>query len=291
MTTPTVLREPPNHDTTTCYTKYGCRRPECTDRYNANERERARLHRAGEYRHLTDAAPVRAHVQQLIAAGASPRGIALRAQTSLRVVSDLLPPRSSGRRTPVRHRLLTSNAEKLLAVSAGDVIPQYVPALGTSRRLRALVADAWPMTEIAGWVDLYPGYISALIGRASLYDDAQVMGATALKVARGYDTLRVKRPSRYGISRRSASYVRNLAKRRNWPPTRYWDQFPGAIDDPHFIPEYGKARITVIAEEAHWLMTAGRLDRGLVAERLGVDRTYVDKALHQHPEYAPEVAA
>jgi hypothetical protein len=284
-------REPPHHRNTTCYTNYQCRLPECVDRYNASERERRRLKNEGTYERFTEASPVRAHVQQFIAAGASPHAIALKAGVNDRTVRDLLPTRTTGARTPLKHRMLTENAEKLLALAPEDVIPQHVAALGTSRRIQALVANGWPMTTIAEWVGLYPHYVSALISRASLYDNAQVKGTTALNVACGYDQLRRKKPARYGVARRSVTYSRNLAKGRNWPPTRYWDQFPGALDDPHFIPEYGKSRLVVVAEEARWLMTIGGLDRGLAAERLGVDRSYIDHALKTHPECALEVAA
>lgn len=287
----TAVREAPHHRNTTCYTNYTCRRPDCVERYNANERNRRRQKKQGDYQRYTDAGPVRAHVQQLIAAGASPRGIATCAQVSDKVVRDLLPTRPDGTRTPLKHRVLTVNASKVLAVTADDVVPHYTLALGTIRRLQALVADAWPMNYAAEQAGLYPSYVSQLLWRASAYDGLKVRGTTALAVARAYDGLRSRKPTRNGITRKAATTARSIGKSRSWPPTKYWDQHPGAIDDPHFIPEYGKLRAQIIAEEAHWLMTAGRLDREQAAARLGVSLFSVDRALREHPQIEQELAA
>jgi hypothetical protein len=81
-----------------------------------------------------------------------------------------------------------------------------------------------------------------------------------------------------------------MAKDRGWAPTRYWDAFPGALDDPHFTPEYGKTRLEILAEDGAWALT-GRVDREVIAERLGVDRSYLDRALAAHPVSETEAAA
>lgn len=274
------VRQAPHHRTTTCYTNYQCRRPDCVDRYNAGERDRRRLKNEGSYSRFTDAAPVRAHVLQLIAAGANPRCIAAAAQVSDRIVYDLLPVRPHGGRPPIKHRMNSETARRLLAVTSGDVIPQYVSGLGTVRRLQAAVADGWPMTYLAPKVGLYRGYVSTLIARVE-QAGADVLGTTALTVAQGYDGLRGKRPGRHGASRKAIAVARGTAKDRGWPPTRYWDQHPGAIDDPHFTPLYLVTRAEILAEDARWLAAYG-LDRGDIAQRLGVDRSYVDKVLVGH---------
>ena len=278
----TPVRQAPHHRTTTCYTNYQCRRPDCVDRYNAGERDRRRLKNEGTYSRFTDAAPVRAHVLQLIAAGANPRGIAASARVSDRIVYDLLPVRPHGGRPPVKHRMNSETARRLLAVTSGDVIPQYVSGLGTVRRLQAAVADGWPMTYLAPQVGLYRGYVSTLISRVE-QAGADVLGTTALTVARGHDRLRGLRPGRHGAPRKAIAVARDTAKDRGWPPTRYWDQFPGAIDDPHFQPLYRVTRAEILAENARWLIALG-LDRTAAAERLGVDKSYLDRALAQHAE-------
>ena len=104
------------------------------------------------------------------------------------------------------------------------------------------------------------------------------------------DALRGKRPGRHGVTAKGVAMARALAKNRGWPPTRYWDAFPGAIDDPHFTPEYGRTRLEILAEDGAWAM-AGGVDRDLVADRLGVDRSYLDRALAAHPAPESEAAA
>jgi AraC-like DNA-binding protein len=282
--------EAPNHNTTTCYTRYRCRRPECVARANASDRERRRKKREGTYQRYADAAPVRAHVQQILAAGGSRRAIAAHAGVTEKTIRDLLPTRVDGVRMPCRHRMFAENAERILAVPAEDVIPPYAPALGSIRRLRALVADAWPMLRVAPRVGVGSRYVSQLLGRASVYTDFSVRGTTALSVARAYDELRGKRSTQCGVGIKAARYARELAKTRNWPPTRYWDQFPGAIDDPHFTPDYRRTRREIVAEDAHWLMSGSRLSRADAAQRIGVSPSYVDHAFADFPEYAVEVA-
>lgn len=288
--TATVRREAPNHDTTTCFTKYKCRRPACVERYNANERERKRLKKQGDYQRFADAAPVRAHVLQLIAGGATPYGISRQSGASDTTVRGLLPRQSPGRHAPLRHRMLAENAAKLLALAPEDVIPRYTPALGTVRRIQALVANGWPMISLGEHVGLYPKYVGELVGKAGR-GETRVWGTTALAVARAYDTLRGRKPTRHGVDKAAAAYARDFARDRDWPPSRYWDEFPGAIDDPHFTPEYGKTRLEILAEDGVWAMTGGSIDRELIAERLGVDRSYLDKALAAHAAPLTGVAA
>ncbi|EGE40840.1 hypothetical protein GTY83_07275 [Streptomyces sp. SID4928] len=280
MTT-AIRREAPNHNTLTCYTRYKCRLPECVERYRANERDRRRQHRRGEYRRLIDADPVREHVQQLLATGASPRAIAARADVADRVVRDLLPARQAGARTPHKYRVLADNAAKLLAVTPDDVVPHYVPALGSVRRLQALVADGMPMIHIAPHVDLYPSYISGLLWRADELDNHQVFGTTALAITRGYNHLSGKNPLRHGATRKSKALARRIGASRNWPTSKYWARFPDAIDDPHFTPEYKVTQAEILAEETRWLIETAGLTRTEAAERLGKHRSYIDRVLGQ----------
>ncbi|MFF0777045.1 hypothetical protein [Streptomyces sp. NPDC003720] len=282
---------PPHHNTLTCYINYDCRLPECVERYNANERDRRKKKRQGTYERYTDASVVRTHVQQLLAAGASPRGIADRAGVADRTVRDLLPTRADGSRAPLKYRVLTTNAEKLLALTPEDVIPQFLPGTGTIRRLQANVADGWPMIHLAQQVGVYPTYISSLIMRANTLENLQVRGTTALAVARAYDELRGKQPRQHGASNRGVRYARQIGKDRRWPPTSYWDERPGSIDDPDFEPMYGVTRREIVAQDAGELMRISGLDKLAAAERLGVSKSYIEHAFRDHPQYAVAVAA
>ncbi|MFJ3141659.1 hypothetical protein ACIPJM_04310 [Streptomyces halstedii] len=275
-----VRKEAPHHNKLTCYTNYGCRLPACVERYRANGRNRRREQKEGNYQRLTDAGPVLAHVQQLIATGASPRAIAVRANVNDKVVRGLLPVRPDGTRTPRKYRVLADNASKVLAVSPDDVVPHYVPALGSIRRLQALVADGMPMIHIAPHVDLFPSYVSNLLWRAADLDNLKVRGTTYLAISRGYEQLRGKNPLRYGATPKSKAIARRIGASRNWPTTRYWARFPDAIDDPHFTPEYKVTKADVLAEETRWLIQTAGLTRTEAAERLGKDRSYIDRVLN-----------
>lgn len=279
----TATRPAPHHNNLTCYVNYNCRLPDCAERYRTNERTRRQEKKLGTYQRYTDAGPVRAHIQQFIAAGASPRGIAIRANVSDKVVRDLLPTRPDGTRAPLKHRMIKENAHKLFAITPDDVIPHYVPALGTIRRIQAQVADGWPMTLIANQAGLFPSYVSGLLQRDAACDDLKVRGTTALAVARAHDELRTQKPGRRGATRKATRTARRIGKTRNWPPTAYWDGLPGAIDDPDFTPDYGLSRAEILATEAHWLIHTGGLKPTEVATRLGKDPSYITRVLADHP--------
>ncbi|MFJ9037915.1 hypothetical protein ACIRF8_15145 [Streptomyces sp. NPDC102406] len=287
----TAVREAPHHNTLTCYTSYHCRLPECIERYNTNNQARLHANRTGGPRRLTDAQPVRNHVQMLMKAGATGHGIATQAGVSEKVVRQLLPHTKDGRRQPLKRSVLTSNAEKILAVAVEDVAPPSVDATGTVRRIQALVANGWPMIHLAGPLGLSSNYVWELLKRARTEDNLQVASSTARRVTERYEVLSRTRPSRHGIPKRSSTIARRHAAERRWAKPAYWDEYADAIDDPHFQPMYGITRRLVIAEDASFIMRTTGLDRGATAERLGVSRDYIDHAFRDFPEYATEVAA
>jgi len=262
-----TLREAPHHNTLTCYTDYGCRRPECVTRYLDWERDRLARQANGTWDNLIDATPVRDHIQQLKKAGFPPYRTAKAAGVPLQSVLDFL-----GTNRPRRHRTSPATAAKLLAVTAEDTAPRLVPALGTHRRLQALVAAGWPMHTL----DRRLGFKTERM-RKILTKDTVTSGTRALITAT-YDELHNRRPDRHGVPKHCARWAREYGRARRWPTPAYWDAFPGALDDPHFVPEYGRTRLEIHAEDGQWAMTGG-IDRELVAERLGVDRSYLDKAL------------
>ncbi|MFF6847070.1 hypothetical protein [Streptomyces antimycoticus] len=282
--------QPPNHDTLTCYTNYKCRRTECVERYNARERERNQQKAAGTYTRLVDAAPVRAHVKTLIAAGATPFGIATRAQVSDNAVRLLLPATPGSRRTPIRHRVCADNARKILAVTVEDVAPPHVDATGTVRRIQALIADGWPMTHLAGPLDLWPNYVWQLLKRARTEPNLQVRSSTARKVAEAYEDLRRKQPTRNSVTPRSAAQARKMAAERRWARTSYWAEYADVLDDPDFTPEYKATRGELLAAEARWFMVTAGLSQEETAVRLGVTKDHLQQTLKRHPASYQEAA-
>lgn len=280
MTT-AAMREAPNHDSLTCYTDYQCRRPECVERkrqWQVNYRAKQRQGQSV----LIDARPVREHIETLQAAGLSPHRIALAAGLGDWTVRSFLPNACR----PRKHQTSPDIAAKILAVTA-DTTPGYTDSTGTRRRIQALTANGWPARALGAPLGLHPTYVRVLLGGTG----GSVYTATAEKTSRAYEKIKRRRPERHGVAETAAAAARALGVENRWPTPRYWDRHPGGIDDPHFTPEYGKTRLEILAEDARWLMVASRLDRDLAAERLGVDRSYLDRALAAHPQVGLEAAS
>jgi DNA-binding CsgD family transcriptional regulator len=278
--------EAPHHDKTTCYVNYRCRRPECVERYNRNVRERMAKKSAGSYDRLVDAGPVRAHVKVLIAAGATPRGIAVQAGLNEKVVR-LLLPLQYGQRQPAKHRVLSDSARKILAVTVDDVTPPRVNAVGTIRRIQALVADGWPMVRLAEQLDMSPNYVWQVIKRAETDEQSRVQGSSARRVAARYELLSRRSPTRHGVPKWMAARTRKLGADRRWPNSRYWADRMDVIDDPHFEPLYGVTRGELLAADARELFEH-RVTVEVAAARLGVTRNHLQQELLRHPAPASE---
>jgi AraC-like DNA-binding protein len=268
-------RQPPHHRNLTCYTNYGCRLPECADRYRQWNRNRLNAIKAGNWQPHVDAEPVRRHLRALGQHGISIRQAATLAGISPRSLHPLFY-------RPIRHTVRPDIAEAVLAIHPEQVTPTRIDATGTARRIQALVADGWPMKHLAEHLGVYHSYVHALVRRSE--EGKPIRATTAAKVADAYNKLAGQRPIRHGINRRLVKQARSLAASRRWPPTSYWADRMDVIDDPHFQPEHGLTKREVIAREAHWLMQQGGLDREAAAERLGVHKSYIDHALREHPD-------
>ncbi|MFD5910290.1 hypothetical protein ACFWHL_16385 [Streptomyces massasporeus] len=272
----------PHHNNLTCYTNYGCRLPECLERYRAWNRNRTSAKRSGQWQPHVDADPVRHHLRTLEEHGISIRQAATLAGVGARSLHPLFT-------RPVRHTVRPEIAAAVLAIDPEQVTPTRIAATGTARRIQALVADGWPMAHLADHLGVYRSYVHALIRRHE--DGQKILASTAGKVAEGYEQLVGKRPARHGITPRQLKQARNLAASRRWPPTTYWADRMDVIDDPDFQPLYGVTKREIVAQDAHELIRWGGLNRETAAARLGVSKAYVDHAFRDHPEYAVEAAA
>jgi hypothetical protein len=103
--------------------------------------------------------------------------------------------------------------------------------------------------------------------------------------------MRHLKPEDHGVLPGHADNARQRAKDNHWAPPSYWADRMDVIDDPHFEPMYGITRRLIVAQDAHWIMTTVGLNKTATAERLGVDKSYIDHAFRDHPQYAVEVAA
>lgn len=280
----TAVREAPHHNNLTCYTDYRCRRPDCVERYNRRNNARLQAHKAGTWNDLVDAAPVRQHLLRLQAEGIGAGWVAVSTGLSIQNVRDFLvpnPKRQRGR----RQRTSPDIAAKILAVSVENHARGKVSGIGAVRRTQALIAAGWPLKHIAIEARLSAPNMSDLLRRKTIY------ASTARSIHEAYEQLSLKKPERNGVDKAQAKRARNWAARERWNTPRYWADRMDLIDDPHFEPEGRKLRAEILAEEAHWLMTAGRLSREQAADRLGVSLFTVDRALREHPQGETAVAA
>lgn len=272
---------PPNHDTLTCYCNYDCRLPECVDRYRTWNNARRKAHRRGDWQSHVDAEPVREHLQLLAKHGISLFRAAQAAGIGHTSLHPLFQQTHAGRRGR-QHTVTTDIAAKVLALDPEALKAAYSDPTGTVRRIQALVAIGWPMYYLAEDLGVSPAYVSALIQRSA--KGRPIRTSTADSVAAAYERLKGRRLSRAGVSTHSANRARRYAAANQWPPPKYWDDPDHPIDDPDFEPLYGVSAAEILAQEAHWLMTAGGLSLDLAAERLGKSRSYVEKSLKDHPQ-------
>lgn len=281
----TAVREAPHHRNLTCYTGYKCRRPECVKRYNTWQNNRLHAKAAGTWQPFIDATPVREHLLKLHAAGITPYRVEALSGLDWKSVRLFTQPIVAEGRGITRHTT-PEIAAKILAIEIAPHLPGRVDPTGTRRRIQALSAIGWPLKELGPHVGIQPENVRRILTRGK-----QVYGTTAQSTIDGYERLRNDRPRKHGVSKIGVARALRHSQQRKWAPPKYWDQHPGAIDDPHFEPMYRVTRREIIAQDANLIMRTTGLDRHAAAARLGVDKSYVDHAFRDHPEYAIEVAA
>lgn len=143
-----------------------------------------------------------------------------------------------------------------------------VDAVGTARRLRALVRNGWTLTAIAARM----GVSVALVDRWAQNKTGHVYRATAVRVAALYDELW----DVPGGSSRAAS----RAMRRGWPPPMAWDDDgPSNIDDPAARPAdargWRRQYRDIDREEQVMHLTRAGLSALEIAVRLGTNKRQV----------------
>jgi hypothetical protein len=285
MTT-AIRREAPHHNNLTCVKHYGCQLPECRDRFKAYHRNRYHSRAAGTWQPLVDAEPVRQHLLNLYAADFGPVRVSELANLPYATVIGFTRVHGNSNEPRARKRRCTPEvAAKILAITPDTATPGCVNATGTRRRVQALVAAGWPMSHLALRFGLSERAASSFLTQDRVY------GRTAKAVAEAYQQLAGVKPEKRGVSATSALRARKRAAQRRWATVAYWADRMDVIDDEHFEPLYGVSRREIVAQDAHWLMTTNGLDKSAAAERLGVDKSYIDHAFRDHPQYALKAAA
>lgn len=266
-----TTKQLPPHGSLSRHKWHGCKCRTCYDGYNRWQAERHAAKRAGTYVSLVDAEPVRRHILRLQAVGISAPKIARHLGYSPASIVAFIRQPAPGR--PRKRRTRPETAARILAVTLADIVPGVTDPIGSHRRIQALAAIGWPLKALGPHIGVHPSWVDDILRRQV------IRGSTARAVEETYVRLASGRPERHGVDKGLAKRARNRAAALRWAPPRYWDRFPGAIDDPHFTPEYGLTKPQRLAEEAVWMVTVAGVARTEAAARLGLTFGEVDDAL------------
>jgi len=216
-------------------------------------------------RHRTvPAQPVRDHIHQLREHGWTLRGIADAAQlgpTTTHVIAH-------GTQTTVR----TLTAQRILALRPESINTRpnqdgFVPATGTRRRIRALLALGWPHTELHARSGVRT---SVTLNQAGEW----VTRATADAITALYNDL--------AMTPGPSARTRARAAKLGYAPPLAWDN----IDDPNATPDHNDSprttgRSPVDLDEFMWLISTGEHPEQ-AAQRLGITLEGIKRAARRN---------
>jgi len=283
-TTAPQVRKPgplPRHGTASRYRR-GCTCRPCTSAATAEAKKWEYLRSIGRSS-LVSPGPAIARIWALRAAG----------MTDLEI--DEAADLKSGRlnfiiRTgkPIRH----FTAARILAIPVPEPSSEptkngaFVPAIGTVRRLQTLTAEGWPAKHLEQRLGTGTGYVSYLL-RAGTSGTVRLF--TAAAVRRLYADLSELSPEEHGVPAGAAKVARNRAVKSSWPLAAYWD--PDDFDNPDFAPAAGRVpRYMALGEDCTELERQGHT-REQIAERLGVTRDGLQRALSLYRKVSAATAA
>ncbi|MFC9700879.1 hypothetical protein ACFTWD_09330 [Streptomyces sp. NPDC056943] len=277
LTLPAAGAKPlPAHGTLSRVKGYGCKCNPCREVSRNYTSTRTRLIAYGRWQPYVNADPVRAHIRMLSTFGVGIQRTRVLADMSNGSLCRLLYGRGE-QRGPSR-RIRTQTADRILAIrpSIDLAAPSaLVDNTGTRRRLQGLVAVGWPQVDLAR---------RAGVDKMSIND--QLHGActtarssTARTVRDLYEQLWNVDPCTQGVDPRWAKEARALAVANGWVPPAAWDD--DYIDSPAATPDVGEevARYVAITEDATWLEQVQGYTRAQAANRLGITRDHLERAL------------
>ncbi len=277
------------------YARYkldNCRCYTCGYANSAYTMRRDKLIAYGQWQPYIDAEPVRAHMGALSAAGIGWKRVSVLADVATSTLCALLYGKPG--RQPTK-RIRPDIAAAILAVeleTATVAAGQLVPAIGTQRRIKAMVADGWTLTiqaEQFGW---------SIGSYYQLLHRDEIRKETAEKVAALY----AARAAMPRPAVRGANHARKWAREHECFPSIAWDD--DTIDDPDALPsllppvdssdlDVDDLRIQKFA--AGFVITLGWREKlevvhrmpgrapGEIAELIGVSRKSVMTMRSMHP--------
>lgn len=168
---------------------------------------------------------------------------------------------------------------------------EFVPAVGTARRVQALMAYGWGYAALAERLGCTDSAVAQLARAANR--PRGVLRRTAGQVAEVYDQLTALPPP----SGRSAAYARTAAARNGWASPWAWDD----IDDPEERPkgvrktkQRGRCQHPTLSQQerrdAIYQLWSEGLQDPLIGERLGMKPKTVQRARMRHGWTRPETS-
>jgi transcriptional regulator with XRE-family HTH domain len=205
-------------------------------------------------------AQLRRRLETLLAAGVPAAQIVLDAGINRQTIQWILSGRAEAG-VPPGYRIGWAHAARIRAIPipaglhAGAPDYSLVAAVGTVRRLRALVAAGHPVAELAERLGVGQETVAGLL------DDRAdgVVAALARSVASMFDALQM-RPG-------TSQAAKKFAASRGWLPPLAWDE--EALDDPEATAHRGGGKRTGFVELYTEMRMLGFSDQR-IAERLGV---------------------
>ena len=238
------------------------------------EQQRTRLKAYGRWENsYIPSEPVREHILELRSAGIGNKRLSKLCGVSHNTIQVILTGRPD-RGTGPSKTVLRRTAEKILAVPVPAtphvlVSPGVkVSAVGTRRRLQALVALGYSRSELCRQLG-----IQVSNGHRIFMDDhLMVLASTARAVAELFNRLQ--------LTPGSCSRALNEGRRRGWALPLAWDE--DTIDDPNAVPEVGtsqsRAPIMDRVAELEFL----NIPRSRMPELLGIAPESLERALSRH---------
>jgi transcriptional regulator with XRE-family HTH domain len=184
----------------------------------------------GRWKPWADAAPVREHLRQLRATGASVEAIARTAGVSPMTIYRLQRNNSSNGQ-PVLNRIRTAQAERLLAVTPATFRSARRDATGARRRLQALVAMGHPAVSLARHLGVPACRTWNIIRGTTATVTPEMHTAVRELFERLWDLCP---PERTAAERRAVTSARARAATHGWPTPMGLDD--DHIDDPAYRP-------------------------------------------------------
>ncbi len=235
------------HGTYLCFQRDKCHCVPCTSAARRHAKLTSYRTATGTHSYV-DAEPVRQHVLHLresltVGQIESRSGVN---RTAIRILVGDWPGK------PASKRVTRTTAAALLDVTPVAIAGEehcLVDAVGTRRRLQALVALGWPAQVLRRRIDVTSSTVWLLINRPR--KKAWVKASTRADVVKLYEELSCTAPS----PSRQASLARRLAFERRWAPPAAWDD--DAIDNRHARPHGHLARASRLDQDAIAAVVAG----------------------------------